>query len=43
MLIVPGMFVGRGRSFMLTAGLGMLIDGPISSINYNIEQASTSQ
>eukprot|EP00095_Tigriopus_kingsejongensis_P011211 maker-scaffold263_size232787-snap-gene-1.30 protein:Tk11211 transcript:maker-scaffold263_size232787-snap-gene-1.30-mRNA-1 annotation:"hypothetical protein LOTGIDRAFT_155733" len=38
MLIVPGIFAGRGRSFMLTAAMGLLIDGPIGSINYNIEQ-----
>lgn len=38
MLIIPGLFADRGRSLMLTAAMGILIDGPISNINYNVEQ-----
>ncbi|XP_059079797.1 protein sneaky-like [Tigriopus californicus] len=38
MLIIPGLFAARGRSLMLTAAMGILIDGPINNINYNVEQ-----
>jgi hypothetical protein len=38
MLIVPSLFAGRGRAFILTAGMGFLIDGPLNSINFNVEQ-----
>jgi hypothetical protein len=31
-------FVFLGRALMLTAATGLLLDGPIKSINYNIEQ-----
>ena len=42
MLIIPGLFAGRGRAFILTAGMGLLIDGPVDSINTNLEQIVTS-
>lgn len=38
MLIIPTLFAGRGRAFILTAAMGLLLDGPINSINYNVEQ-----
>ncbi len=37
-LIVPSLFAGRGRALILTWGMGLLIDGPVTSMNYNIEQ-----
>ena len=38
MLITPGILTGRGRAFLLTVVLGLLIEGPVNSINYNINQ-----
>ena len=38
MLIMPGIVTGRGRAFLLTVVLGLLIEGPVNSINYNINQ-----
>ena len=38
MLIMPGIVTGRGRGFLLTVVVGLLIEGPINSINYNIKQ-----
>ena len=38
MLIMPGIVTGRGRGFLLTMVVGLLIEGPINSINYNINQ-----
>ena len=38
MLIMPGILTGRGRAFLLTVVLGLLIEGPVNSINYNINQ-----
>ena len=37
-LIMPGIVTGRGRAFLLTVVLGLLIEGPLNSINYNINQ-----
>ena len=38
MLIMPGIIAGRGRAILSTVALGLLIEGPVSSINYNINQ-----
>ena len=38
MLIVPGLFAGRGRALLLTLATGLLIDGPVTTINENLEQ-----
>lgn len=38
MLILPGMVAGRGRAVLMTLVMGFLIEGPINSINYNINQ-----
>ena len=38
MLIMPGIVTGRGRGFLLTMAVGLLIEGPVNSINYNINQ-----
>ena len=38
MLIMPGIVTGRGRGFLLTIVVGLLIEGPVNSINYNINQ-----
>ena len=37
-LIMPGIVTGRGRGFLLTMVVGLLIEGPVNSINYNINQ-----
>ena len=42
MLIMPGIVTGRGRGFLLTVVVGLLIEGPINSINYNIKQITES-
>jgi len=38
MLVLPNIMSGRGRAALMTLGIGFLIDGPIASIQYNIEQ-----
>ena len=38
MLIMPGIVTDRGRGFLLTMVVGLLIEGPFDSINYNIKQ-----
>ena len=38
MLIMPGIVTGRRRAFLLIVVLGLLIEGPVNSINYNINQ-----
>ena len=38
MLIMPGMLAGRGRAILSTVALGLLIAGPVSNVNYNINQ-----
>ena len=42
MLIMPGMLAGRGRAILSTVALGLLIEGPVNSINYNINQVTES-
>ena len=37
-LILPGLFSGRGRAFLMTLATGLLIDGSVGSINYNLEE-----
>ena len=34
-LILPGLFSGRGRAMLMTLATGLLIDGPIMGITYN--------
>ena len=36
-LILPGLFSGRGRAMLMTLATGVLIDGPINGISYNSE------
>ena len=36
-LILPGLFSGRGRAMLMTLATGVLIDGPIMGISYNSE------
>ena len=38
MLIMPGILAGRGRAILSTVALGLIIEGPVNSINYNINQ-----
>ena len=35
---MPGMLAGRGRAILSTVALGLLIEGPVSNVNYNINQ-----
>ena len=37
-LILPSLFSGRGRALLMTLGTGVLIDGPIATINYNSKE-----
>ena len=37
LLIVPGLFAGRGRALLMTISVGLLLDGPIASLNTNIQ------
>ena len=34
-LILPGLFSGRGRAMLMTLATGILIDGPVTGISYN--------
>ena len=34
-LILPGLFSGRGRAMLMTLAAGVLIDGPVTGISYN--------
>ena len=38
LLVIPGLFAGRGRAMMLTLVVGFLIDGPLDSIQNNLEK-----
>ena len=38
LLIVPGLFAGRGRAMMITLATGFLLDGPLDSIQTNLEK-----
>ena len=38
LLVIPGLFAGRGRALLFTLATGFLIDGPLTSINYNLEE-----
>ena len=42
-LILPGLLAGRGRTILMTVAMGLLLEGPINSINYNINQVVESQ
>ena len=37
LLIIPGLFAGRGRSLLMTISVGLLLDGPIANLNTNIQ------
>ena len=37
-LILPSLFSGRGRAILLTMATGVLIDGPIHTINQNSKE-----
>ena len=36
-LVISGLFAGRGRAMMLTLAAGFLMDGPLDSIQTNLE------
>ena len=42
-LVLPGLLAGRGRTILMTVAMGLLLEGPIASINYNINQVVESQ
>ena len=42
-LVLPGIVAGRGRTILMTATIGFIVEGPITSINYNINQMVQSQ
>ena len=42
LLIVPGLFAGRGRALLMTISVGLLLDGPIANLNTNIQLVSNS-
>ena len=37
LLIVPGLFAGRGRALLMTISVGLLLDGPVANLNANIQ------
>ena len=37
LLVISGLFAGRGRAMMLTLAAGFLMDGPLDSIQTNLE------
>ena len=38
LLVIPGMFAGRGRAIMFTLATEVLIAGPLGSIEINLEK-----
>ena len=42
LLIVPGLFAGRGRALLMTISVGLLLNGPIANLNTNIQQVTKS-
>lgn len=42
-LILPGLVAGRGRAILMTFAMSLLLEGPIASINYNLNQVVESQ
>ena len=42
LLVLSGLFAGRGRAMMLTLAVGFLMDGPIDSIQTNLEKLTDS-
>ena len=42
-LILPGLLAGRGRTILMTVAMSLLLEGPINSINYNLNQVVESQ
>ncbi|XP_066918320.1 DC-STAMP domain-containing protein 2-like [Clytia hemisphaerica] len=43
MLVLPGIVAGRGRTILTTATISFIMDGPITNINYNLNQVVKSQ
>ena len=37
LLVVPGLFTGRGRALLMTISVGLLLDGPIANLHTNIK------
>ena len=37
LLIIPGLFAGRGRALLMTISVGLLLNGPFASLNTNIQ------
>ena len=42
LLVISGLFAGRGRAMMLTLAVGFLMDGPLDSIQTNLEKLTGS-
>jgi len=42
-LVLPGIITGRGRAILMTATVAILVEGPINSVNFNIDQVVESQ
>ena len=40
LLIVPGLFAGRGRALLMTISVGLLLDGPVANLNTNVQKVS---
>ena len=40
LLIVPGLFAGRGRALLITISVGLLLDGPVANLNTNVQLVS---
>ena len=40
LLIVPGLFAGRGRALLMTISVGLLLNGPIANLNANLQQVT---
>ena len=38
MLVLPSITAGRGRALLLTIATGLLVGGPVQSINHNTQQ-----
>ena len=40
LLMIPSLFAGRGRAFMLTTATAFLLSGPVATIDNNIQVSS---
>ena len=37
LLMLPSLFAGRGRAFMLTTATAFLLSGPVATVDHNIQ------